>query len=147
MNPQDLTAFLYRHPMLSMGVVVVLLLLVILEVIKAKAKISTLSPLAATQMLNHQHAVIIDIRPHDSYRQGHIVDALSLTAAEVEGEAKKLKQFKNKPVIIVCAAGMESQKAVCYLEKQGYNAYSLAGGMRAWSAANMPLVKESSGSH
>jgi rhodanese-related sulfurtransferase len=96
----------------------------------------------AVQLINRQNAAIIDIRATDSFRKGHIIDAVSLTSKEIMDGSKKIEKFKNKPVIIVCNAGIESQKIAALLLKQGYNAFSLSGGIRAWSEAELPLVKE-----
>ncbi len=56
--------------------------------------------------------------------------------------SKKLDRLKNKPLIVVCDNGVDSQKAAASLSKQGYTVFALAGGLRAWSGAELPLVKE-----
>jgi len=52
-----------------------------------------------------------------------------------------LEKFKSKPIIVVDNSGFESQKIASFLLKQGYTAYSLNGGMRAWATAQMPIIK------
>jgi rhodanese-related sulfurtransferase len=45
-------------------------------------------------------------------------------------------------VVVVCAAGMRSAKAAAQLKSMGYeNVQSLAGGLKAWRAANLPIEK------
>jgi rhodanese-related sulfurtransferase len=59
-------------------------------------------------------------------------------------EAKLAATVKNKelPLILVCASGMRSRRAVAIAKKLGYDkAQSLAGGMGAWRTANLPVVK------
>lgn len=139
---QDLTIFINNHPMLSLATAIVFVLLVIVELLRNKRQGFQLTPVQTTQMINHDHAVIVDIRPNEVYRKGHILDAQSWTVKDLKENTKKLEKLKNKPIILVCHVGGESQKVAALLIKQGYNAYSLAGGMRAWNEAQMPLIKE-----
>ena len=51
---------------------------------------------------------------------------------------------KNKatPVVLVCASGARSARAVATARKLGYdNAQSLAGGLKSWRDANLPIEK------
>jgi rhodanese-related sulfurtransferase len=44
--------------------------------------------------------------------------------------------------VVVCASGMRSAKAAQQLKKMGHEkAQSLAGGMKAWREANLPVNK------
>lgn len=139
---QDLTTFISNHAMLSVAAAILIILVLILEWMRARQGSFSVSTQGMTQMINHDHATVIDIRPADLYKKGHVIDALSMAASDVLQPSKKLDKLKNKPLIIVCGTGSESQKIAALLIKQGYNAFSLAGGMRAWSEAQMPLIKE-----
>lgn len=138
---QELTLFISHHAELSAAAVIIFTLLLIVEYLRARQKAVSINPAQATQLINHQHAVVIDIRDPDSFKQGHIVDAHSMTSQDARGNNKKIEKYKNKPVIVVCHNGQESQKVAASLLKQGYNAYSISGGIRAWVNAQMPLVK------
>ncbi len=139
---QAFITFAQQHAALSLALATVFLLLVAVELVRAKRNLLNISPATATQMINKDNAVLIDIRAKDAYRNGHIIDALSIPANELRENTKKIDKYKIKPIIIVCGAGVESQKVAADLLKHGYNAYSLAGGMRAWLEAQMPVVKE-----
>ena len=59
-------------------------------------------------------------------------------------ETKLAGAVKNKatPLILVCASGMRSKRAVATATKLGFErAQSLAGGMRAWREAGLPVEK------
>jgi rhodanese-related sulfurtransferase len=139
---QELILFISNHPMLSIATGTILLLVLLVELMRSRKNSFSISPLQAIQLINHNNAVVIDIRQNDVFRKGHIIDAQSMTWQEIRDNAKKLEKWKNKPIIIFCSTGLESQKVAALLLKQGYNAHSLAGGMRAWLEAQMPLVKE-----
>jgi rhodanese-related sulfurtransferase len=49
---------------------------------------------------------------------------------------------KDTPVILVCASGIRSKRAVAVAKKLGFEqAHSLAGGLKAWKEANLPVEK------
>ena len=61
-----------------------------------------------------------------------------------ELDARLSSVVKNKalPVVLVCASGMRSRRAVAVAKKLGYEqAQSLAGGLKAWKEANLPVEK------
>lgn len=140
-NMKDLTLFLQTHQMLSIALIIVLILLFIVEWYRAKLNARRISPLETTQLINHEDAIIVDIRNIDAFHNGHIIGAISLPFAELEKQYKKLEKNIKKPLIIACATGLESPRAAQFLSKNGYHILILAGGIRAWKEANMPLVK------
>ncbi len=139
---QDIFLFAQQHALLSIALIVLLLLLIIVEFIRAKQGAQRISPALATQMINHQNAVLLDVRSKENFSTGHIVDAVSIPLAELESKYRKLDKFKTRPIIIVCATGLESRQAAAVLTKNGFNIHLLAGGIRGWKEANLPLVKE-----
>ncbi len=95
--------------------------------------------LVATQMVNQQHAVFVDIRTAEEYAQGHIPQARSLPMDQIESRAQTLP--KNKPLIVVCANGRSSGRAVTQLQAKGLeNVVTLNGGMAAWQQAGLPVT-------
>jgi rhodanese-related sulfurtransferase len=138
---QDFTQFLSHHPELSITLGIIIVLLLIVELVRGKRHRISVSPTEATHLMNHDNAVIIDVRAQDLYEAGHIIHAQHMNHNQTE-LTKKLDKFKNKPLIVVCNLGNESQKTAASLVKAGYNARSLAGGMRAWIQAGMPIIKE-----
>jgi len=138
---QDILVFLQHHSTLSASLIAVLILLTILEFIKSKNSAQRITPARAIQMINHQNAIILDIRTKDAYTTGHIVDAISIPLTELESKYKKLEKSKTQPIIIVCAAGLESPRAASILAAHGFTTHLLSGGIRGWKDSDMPLVK------
>lgn len=139
---QDILLFIQTHWALSLAAAVVLTLLFILELIRGKRGTKQVSASQLTQLMNHQDGVVVDIRPADAFKAGHIVGAVSLPLSDFESKFKKLDKFKSKPIIIACANGLDSPKAVSVLNTNGISAFILAGGIRGWREADMPLVKD-----
>lgn len=141
-NMQDILSFIQSHWMLSTALIIIFVLLLIVELIRQRQGARRVSPMEATQLINHQDAVLVDLRSADAFKTGHIVGAISIPFAELENKSKKLEKYKSKPIILVCAAGLESARATTLLMKNGLSAFILAGGIRSWRDAEMPLVKD-----
>ncbi|MFZ2314945.1 MAG: rhodanese-like domain-containing protein [Gammaproteobacteria bacterium] len=138
---QELTNFLSQHSNLTITAIIIFVLVSIVEFIRINRNRSSLSVAETTQKINREQAVVIDTRSPDAFNKGHIVDAISIPAKDLQPNNKKLEKYRTKPIIIVCATGADAQKIAATLAKAGYNTYILAGGVRAWADAAMPLVK------
>jgi rhodanese-related sulfurtransferase len=138
---QDIFLFLQHHWALSTVLIIVLILLMLLEIIRQNRGSTRLSPAQAVQLINHKNAVVVDIRNTDSFANGHIVEAISVSPKELEDKQKKFEKFKSQPIILACATGNESLKTYALLQSKGFDVYMLTGGMRAWKEAGMPTVK------
>ncbi|MGC4062465.1 MAG: rhodanese-like domain-containing protein [Aquabacterium sp.] len=99
------------------------------------------SPAAAVQLINKERAQVIDVCDATEYAAGHVAGAKNLPMADLAG-GKGLPGNKKLPLIVVCASGTRAGKAVAQLKTMGYeNAQSLAGGLKAWREANLPIEK------
>jgi glyoxylase-like metal-dependent hydrolase (beta-lactamase superfamily II)/rhodanese-related sulfurtransferase len=93
-----------------------------------------------------QPVTVLDIRTDDDRAQWAIPGSLHLNAYEAlrQGNAGALMDLAlaaDRPVVTVCNAGHVSQTAADVLTQRGFDARSLAGGMKAWSLAwNTALV-------
>lgn len=136
----QLGEFIINHWELWTALLVILLFIFINEIASKKRKAKEISPAAAVDLINHQDAVVIDIRDAKIFQNGHIINAKRIAAQDIDSE--RTKQYKNLPVIIVCPRGIEAIKVATRLKEQGYNqAYALSGGMAAWQAADLPTIK------
>ena len=95
-----------------------------------------------TAMVNEKDAVIVDIRPANEFRGGHITDAKNFPSAKIKDEMGQLEKFKTKPIILVCKTGMTAGSVAGDLKKAGFDVYKLQGGITEWQNASLPLVKK-----
>lgn len=101
-----------------------------------------ISPAAAVQLINREKAVVIDVCDSAEYQAGHVGGAKSIPLAELENKLPTVVKNKATPVVLVCASGARSARAVAIARKLGYdNAQSLAGGLKSWRDANLPVEK------
>ncbi len=137
---EHLGQFITNHWQLWLALIVVLSLILINELLSQKKKAKELSPHSAVNLINNDNAVVVDLRDKESYKNGHIIDSVSANIEDFE--QPKMNKYKNKPIILVCARGLQSTAAAAKLNAQGYQALVLAGGVAAWQAADLPLVKK-----
>jgi len=83
---------------------------------------------------------VLDIRAPEERAQWFIPGSIHVNAynALKSGDAQALKGVDlptDQPVVTICNAGNVSQVAAERLHKRGLNAFSLRGGMKAWSLA------------
>jgi len=63
-------------------------------------------------------------------------------ATALEAEIGKLKLDRKHPVVLICENGNDSRKAVAAVKTLGFaEVAALDGGIAAWKAAALPLVK------
>lgn len=103
---------------------------------------ASVSPLQATQLINHRNAIVIDVRDEQAFAAGSLTGARNIPSAGLEQRVAELVRFKARPVILVCESGQQSMKAVSILKAQGFEeTHTLAGGLSAWKQAGLPLVQ------
>lgn len=101
-----------------------------------------LSPTEATILINRRKAAVLDLREPEAYKAGHLPGAKHIDTAGLVSAIEKLKLDRNNPLILVCETGVQSRKATSEVKKLGFaEVASLDGGVQAWKAAALPLVK------
>ncbi|HEY0847686.1 MAG TPA: rhodanese-like domain-containing protein [Noviherbaspirillum sp.] len=102
----------------------------------------SVSTLQATQLINQDKGVVVDVREPGEFSAGHLRDAKNIPLGELSKRMGELDKFKSKTVIVMCQSGARSAKAVAQLRKGGFNeAVNLDGGIAAWQAQGLPVVK------
>ena len=138
----DILPFIQNHLYLTSALIGILIALVIVELYRKAQVTNRLNTTQVTNLVNHDDAVVLDIRSQEAFDGGHIVGAISMPWVELKEKPTKLNKYQQQPIVVVCAQGMESTQALPFLQKQGCTkVYMLAGGIRAWQQAGIPLVK------
>ncbi len=102
----------------------------------------SVTTLQATQMINRQDAVVIDVREDAEYGKGHIIGARHIPVSQLDSRTGELQKHKSKPLIAYCDNGSRAAGAVSTLRKHGFeNAFNLSGGYAAWQQAGLPVEK------
>ena len=134
--------FAGNHPLLFLALAAVSALLV-QNILSTGGKLNV-APLKATEMINREDAVVLDVRPMTDFNQGHIIHAVNIPSSGLKSQIKTLEKHKEKPIIVACRSGGQSAAACRLLKKEGYeNVFNLQGGMLAWQNANLPVSRKS----
>jgi rhodanese-related sulfurtransferase/predicted transcriptional regulator len=102
----------------------------------------SLAPVSAQELLKlsqDDNVVILDVRPDNEYRAGHIHGARSVPLDKLEPYLKQIP--KDKEVVAYCRGPycVFSDEAVALLRERGYRARRLAQGLPDWRAAGLPV--------
>jgi len=109
---------------------------------KGAAGVPSLTTAEAISLINRDHAIVLDVRNDAEFAGGHIVDARNIPLDKLAERLNELAKFKDKPVLVNCQRGMRSAKACEILRKAEFTKVNnLAGGIEAWLAAKLPVVK------
>ena len=102
----------------------------------------SLQPNDAVIKINREKAVVVDVREPEEYVKGHITNAKNIPLSQLDERLPQVAKNKALPVILVCASGARAVRAQQQVRKLGYEkAEALAGGMKAWRAASLPVTK------
>ena len=141
MDTQQLIEFAGNHTLLVLALFAILVMLIGTEIQQRLSQVKAVSPGEATRLLNHDNAIMIDMRSDKDYRDGHIVNAVNVPDGKGEIPAT-LSKHLERPVIVYCQRGQTSTAVCNRLSKQGFESvYNLQGGVLAWQKAELPLTK------
>lgn len=109
---------------------------------KGAGGVPNLSTAEAVNLINRNHALVLDVREDAEFASGHIVDAKHIPLAKLAERLNELSKYKDKPILVNCQRGMRSAKACEILRKAEFKQVNnLQGGLEAWLAAKLPVVK------
>jgi len=102
----------------------------------------SLTAARAVQLINREKAVVVDVSEPDEFAAGHVGGAKNVPLGQLEERLPQVVKNKTVPLVLVCAKGARAQRAVAVARKLGYEkAEALAGGLKAWREASMPVEK------
>ncbi len=87
-------------------------------------------------------AFFIDVREQNEYDEEHIPGAKLVPLSEFTRRYEDdLPSDKSEEVVVHCRSGARSAQAVEFLNRNGYNAVNVEGGILAWKGAELPTEK------
>ena len=83
-------------------------------------------------------AVLLDVREADEWADGHAPEAVHIPMSQLNGRAAELPT--DRTIVCVCHVGGRSAMVTAALNRSGWTALNLAGGMNAWVDAGLPVT-------
>ena len=141
---QEYIDFFSSHLMLTMAWVAIAVVLIYTLINSKLAGVKSITTQEATLLINRQNAIVVDIRSHDEFKKGHIVNAKNITLSQInEGKFGGIENHKETPIILVCETGARSAGAGSKFTKAGFTQVSnLLAGMSGWESESLPLTKK-----
>ena len=138
----ELAAFAGRHQLLSLALVGLTVAIIANEIASLLSGVRRIGPAQLTGLINRDNALVVDLRPSGEFEKGHIAGSKNVQTSQFDPENKHLAVAKALPVVLVCRVGQTASGAAKRLRKAGFTQVSvLEGGIQAWQAADLPLVK------
>ncbi|UEG50127.1 thioredoxin fold domain-containing protein [Ferruginibacter lapsinanis] len=114
----------------------------LLTACNSEAQVNNLSVDEFEKAISKTDIQLLDVRTADEYQSGHLNNSMLADWNNKTEFAERVKALdKAKPVYTYCLARARSKAATEWLLQNGFNAYNLTGGIKAWKAANKPLVQ------
>ncbi len=94
------------------------------------------------QRLDSDDVLVLDVRPVEEYRSGHVPGAVNIPPDELEGRLRELP--KDREIVAYCRGPycLFSVEAVAALQQEGFQAKRLEGGLPDWRADGRPVISE-----
>ena len=139
----QLITFASNHTILVIAIIIVSFMLLNSIFGEKLRGYTSISPVESTAMINHDDALVLDVREMNEYSQGHILNSVHIPLSNLKTRMSEIEKHKDKKVIVACRSGHRSSHACANLKKNGFEqVFNLRGGVMAWENANLPLVKK-----
>ena len=91
------------------------------------------APQAHELLESPEPPLLVDVREHDEWTEGHIPGAVHVPRGYLESRIEQAAPDRSRALVLYCAGGSRSAFAVKTLEELGYeNVVNLAGGFTDW---------------
>ena len=85
---------------------------------------------------------LLDVRTQREFDEGHLPNARHAPITSLSRELEGLSLDARRRVVAICASGHRSVVAVRLIRRRGFvEVVQLAGGMSAWRAAGLEVVR------
>ncbi len=88
----------------------------------------------ARGMIDREAVFVLDVRRAAEFQSGHIAGALNIAHTRLLNHLSELP--RGRLILVNCHSGGRSARACALLQRHGFDACNLAGGMTAWKQAN-----------
>jgi rhodanese-related sulfurtransferase len=89
------------------------------------------------EKLHDTSIVLLDVRTNEERNQSAIPGSLHIPLGNIPEKLKILEKHKQKEIICFCRSGSRSMKAALILQKNGFQAANMKGGMIEWNSRNL----------
>ena len=134
--------FIANNPILFVILAVIVGMIIWTELRRFTRGFKDITPIEVVQMMNHENALLLDVREDAELNQGRIAGAKHIPLSVLKQRVEELNKFREKPIITFCRSGNRSVQASSMLKKNQFeNVFHMKGGMLAWESADLPKTQ------
>ncbi len=88
-----------------------------------------------SKKLKTNAVLVLDVRTASECKGSYkkIPSAINIPLQELSSRMKELEKFKTREIAVICQSGSRSRSAAKYLNKNGFTALNVLGGMSAYT--------------
>lgn len=88
--------------------------------------------------------LILDVREDEEWAAGHIDGAVHVPLGRLMNRMlyEPGELLSDQPLVVTCKGGGRARRAADWLNRNGFDAVVLTGGMRGWHADGRPMVSD-----
>ncbi len=86
---------------------------------------------------------LLDVREPYEWDAGHIEGATHIPMGQLAARQDELA--RDRTIVVVCRSGNRSAQVTGALQRAGYDAHNMEGGMAAWDRAGLPFLAADDG--
>ena len=96
------------------------------------------TPQRTKELLDGGQAVVVDVREPYEREAGHIEGSRHIELERLASQAESLP--RDQPVVFQCRLGARSAMAAQAFRASGFDAWSMAGGLKRWDEDGLPIA-------
>jgi rhodanese-related sulfurtransferase len=134
-----LSTFL-RRPAVQLGIVVFIALVIYLIASGGGGSTNSLAREVSVDegyQMYQNGTFVVDVRTQQEWDEYHVPNTTLIPLDQLSNRLNEVP--KDKAILVVCRSGNRSQQGRDILLSAGYNATSMAGGLKEWYAKGYPI--------
>lgn len=80
---------------------------------------------------------LLDVREVPEWADAHVAGALHIPMEQIPNRLTELD--RTKPIAVICRSGNRSAHVADYLNRIGFDAHNVDGGIQQWAQAGLPV--------
>ncbi len=137
-KPRNSSSSFFRNPIFQVGAILVVALIVYL-IATTRGGSAAASEVTVDQAyeMYQSGTFTLDVRTQEEWDEYHAPNTTLIPLDELEARISELP--KDQEILVICRSGNRSQQGRDILLAAGFNATSMTGGLKEWSAKGYPL--------
>jgi rhodanese-related sulfurtransferase len=139
-NRNNASSFL-KKPAVQLATLAVIVLVIVLIALTGRGtEPRTLAREISVDQAYEMHQAgtfVLDVRTQEEWDEYHAPNTTLIPLDQLQSRLNEVPQ--DQSIVVVCRSGNRSQQARDILLSAGYDATSMAGGLREWSAKGYPI--------